>query len=108
MTHKVPDFHEACYTLLREVPAGKITTYQDIAHGLGCRAYRAVGLAMKKNPYSSTEVPCHRVVKADATLGGYAGDEKTKRELLKEEGIEISSDGHIKDFESKRHRFTDL
>jgi len=38
-------FNEKCYELLRKVPKGKITTYRDLAHALGTRAYRAVGNA---------------------------------------------------------------
>jgi methylated-DNA-[protein]-cysteine S-methyltransferase len=49
-------FAEKAYDLLRQVPAGRVTTYQEIAHALGTKAYRGVGQAMKKNPYAP-EVP---------------------------------------------------
>ena len=49
-------FSEKAYDLLRKVPKVRITTYKEIAHGLGTRAYRGVGQAMRKNPYAP-EVP---------------------------------------------------
>lgn len=92
-------FNEECYDKLRKVPTGKITTYKDLAHALGTRAYRAVGNAMNKNPYAP-EVPCHRVVNSDGRVGGYLRGEKAKIEMLKSEGIEIA-DGKIKNFKNK-------
>ena len=71
-------FNERCYKLLRTVPEGKLTTYKDLAHALGTKAYRAVGNAMNKNPYAP-EVPCHRVVNANGAIGGFAfGTDKNK------------------------------
>ena len=49
-------FAEKAYDLLRKVPAGRVTTYKEIAHGLGTKAYRGIGQAMKRNPYAP-EVP---------------------------------------------------
>ncbi len=49
-------FAEKAYDLLRKVPRGRVTTYREIAHALGSRAYRSVGQAMKNNPYAP-EVP---------------------------------------------------
>jgi O6-methylguanine-DNA--protein-cysteine methyltransferase len=45
-------FAEKAYDLLRQVPAGRVTTYKEIAHALGTKAYRGVGQAMKNNPYA--------------------------------------------------------
>lgn len=81
-------FTFACYRLLRRVPRGKITTYQEIAHALGSKAYRAVGQAMAKNPHAP-KVPCHRVIRSDGRLGGYAGGVNKKTALLKKEGLTI-------------------
>jgi len=52
----VRTFSDRIYDLLRTVPEGKLTTYRDLAHALGSRAYRGVGQAMRKNPYAP-EVP---------------------------------------------------
>ena len=49
-------FSDKVYDLLRKVPEGRVTTYKEIAHAMGTRAYRGVGQAMKRNPYAP-EVP---------------------------------------------------
>ncbi|MCB0332388.1 MAG: MGMT family protein [Bdellovibrionales bacterium] len=104
-THQIkePSFAERCYALLRKVPKGKVTTYQELAHGLGTKAYRAVGTAMNKNPYAP-EVPCHRVVKSDGTIGGFAHGTAKKMKMLRKEGIEIK-DGRIVDFDKRKKAF---
>jgi len=81
-------FYEKCYAVLRKVPKGKVTTYHEIARALNSKAYRAVGSAMHNNPYAPI-VPCHRVINADGSLGGFASGLKNKIKLLKSEGIEI-------------------
>lgn len=81
-------FSERCYTLLRKVPRGKVTTYKSIAHALNTKAYRAVGSAMKNNPYAP-QVPCHRVINSNGKIGGFAHGTEKKIALLKSEGIEI-------------------
>ena len=53
---KMKTFADKAYDLLRKVPKGRVTTYKEIAHALGTRAYRGVGQAMKRNPYAP-EVP---------------------------------------------------
>lgn len=97
-------FNEKCYELLKIVPRGKVTTYSAIAHALNCKAYRAVGNAMNKNPYDTKDVPCHRVVNSDGRLGGYAWRPDLKIEKLKSEGVEVK-DSKIVDFENKVFRF---
>lgn len=82
-------FDECCYALLRQVPKGRVTTYKEIAHALGCRAYRAVGNAMNRNPYPKDVYPCHRVLKSDGSVGGYALGAEKKIEMLRTEGLEI-------------------
>ncbi len=86
-----PTFNERCYALLRTVPKGKVTTYKALAHALETRAYRAVGNAMNKNPHAP-QVPCHRVVNANGSLGGFAHGPEAKRELLQKEGVVIEKD----------------
>ena len=81
-------FNERCYTVLKKVPAGRVTTYKALAHAFGTRAYRAIGNALNKNPFAPS-IPCHRVVNANGKLGGYADGPSKKIELLKKEGIEI-------------------
>ncbi len=84
-------FNEKCYSLLKEVPKGKVTTYKSIAKALGTKAYRAVGNAMNKNPHDTNIVACHRIVKSSGEVGGYAKGTKAKIARLKSEGIKITS-----------------
>jgi len=98
----VPDLAEETYRLLRQVPAGRVTTYGALAEALGAReAARLVGEYMAKNPYAP-EVPCHRVVHSDGRVGKYSSPRGTpqKVELLDKEGVEVR-DGRIVDFESR-------
>ena len=96
------DFQQACYDLLRKIPSGRVTTYAEIAHALGGKAYRAVGTAMNKNPHPVI-VPCHRVVNADGRLGNYAFGCERKQQLLESEGVRVV-DGKVQDFELVRFR----
>ena len=99
----MPQFEERCYIILKKVPKGKLTTYKAIAEALETKAYRAVGNAMNKNPYAP-KVPCHRVVKSDGRIGGFAFGIKKKMKMLKSEGVKVSK-GRIVDFEKKLFRF---
>ncbi len=83
-------FSQHCYALLQKVPEGKVTTYKALAHALGTKAYRAVGNAMKKNP-NAPQIPCHRVINSNSSLGGYSQGISKKIKLLKSEGIEIKN-----------------
>ena len=65
-------FQERVYSALRKVPRGRVTTYKELGHALKSTAYRAIGQALRCNPYAP-EVPCHRVVASDGTLGGFKG-----------------------------------
>ena len=95
-------FNEKCFSILRKVQRGRVTTYKEIAKALRCKAYRAVGNAMSKNPYAPL-VPCHRVVNANGKLGGFASGSKKKIEMLKKEGIVILNERI--DLERYLHRF---
>lgn len=65
-----------------------MSTYKEIAKTLHTKAYRAVGNALNKNPHAPI-VPCHRVIKSDGRVGGFASGIKKKISILKKEGIEI-------------------
>lgn len=85
-----------CKRALEEVakiPYGNVASYRDIALALGTRAYRAVGVAVKHN-YISIIIPCHRVISADGSIGGYSfyDGKKTKQRLLMLEGRLFSID----------------
>src|SRR3989344_4598551 len=84
-------FNEKCYSLLRKVPKGKVTTYGELAKAVGSpKAARAVGNAMNKNPYAP-KVPCHRVVGSDGSMTGFASGIKDKIKMLEEEGIKVEN-----------------
>ncbi len=92
------------YKKLLEVPKGKITTYGELAKAVGLKnGQRAVGKIMNKNPYPVI-IPCHRVVKSDGKVGGYAYGEEIKSDMLTREGIVIKN-GKILDLENTIHRF---
>ena len=80
-----------------------ISTYAEIAKSLDSKAYRAVGNAMANNP-QPISVPCHRIVRSDGSLGGYALGINKKIQLLKKEVILIK-DNKIVDFENKFYQF---
>ncbi|MDP3230591.1 MAG: methylated-DNA--[protein]-cysteine S-methyltransferase [Acidovorax sp.] len=71
---------------LREIPWGATISYGDLAARLGKpNATRAVGQANSANPIPFI-IPCHRVIKADGSLGGYSSGPEQKRWLLQHEG----------------------
>ena len=101
---RVTEFEQQVYEICSKVPKGSVTSYKKIAHAMRTKAYRAVGAALKNNPYAP-KVPCHRVVASDGTLGGFQGSTNIKGKALKkkllmltEEGVEIEK-GKIKEFE---------
>jgi len=78
--------------LVSQIPKGKITTYQIIAHKIGNKNLaRAVGNALNKNPQLIT-IPCHRVVRNDQKVGNYAKGLAKKIKLLQNEGILINGE----------------
>eukprot|EP00696_Hemimastix_kukwesjijk_P001184 gnl/Hemi2/11517_TR3975_c0_g2_i1.p2 gnl/Hemi2/11517_TR3975_c0_g2~~gnl/Hemi2/11517_TR3975_c0_g2_i1.p2 ORF type:complete len:133 (-),score=37.74 gnl/Hemi2/11517_TR3975_c0_g2_i1:70-447(-) len=87
-------FHRQVYEYCAKVPKGKVTTYKELAKAVGRpQAVRAVGSALRRNPFAPA-VPCHRVVASDRSLGGFQGSTqaggcclKRKLALLREEGV---------------------
>lgn len=77
------DFQKIVWRSLTKIPYGQTRSYKDIAKKIGKpKAFRAVGTANGKNPLCII-VPCHRVIAADGSLGGYSGGLKMKTKLLK-------------------------
>ena len=107
----VTTFEKRVYDLCKKVPKGKVTTYKILAEKLGTKAYRAVGQALRCNPFGAWGrvggksfrrkrciVPCHRVIKSDGSIGGFSGsinpkskEVKRKIRILKKEGIIIKN-----------------
>jgi len=84
-------FEQKVWAVTSRIPKGKVATYGWVAKQLNCKAYRAVGRALGRNPYAPA-VPCHRVVGSTGSLTGFAGGIPKKRKLLISEGIELNGD----------------
>ena len=98
------DFSNPVYEIVKKVPCGRVTTYGDVAKALGGLKYsRAVGNALNRNPYAPI-VPCHRVVKSDGSLGGFAEGCSRKKEMLIREDVKFNGE-ELKEFEEIRWRF---
>jgi methylated-DNA-[protein]-cysteine S-methyltransferase len=80
------------YDLLLKIPAGKVSTYGDLAKALGNPlASRQVGKILGRNP-NPIKVPCHRVVMSDGKVGGYFYGSDRKKESLEKEGISFTDE----------------
>jgi len=84
-------FKEKVFEAAKKIPKGTVSTYKKIAITIRRpKAYRAVGNALNTN--INKNVPCHRIIKSDGTLGGYRRGLKRKKEILIKEGVEIKND----------------
>lgn len=89
------------YDLLLQIPAGKVSTYGDLAKALGNpTSSRIIGRILGKNP-NPIKVPCHRVVMSDGKVGGYFYGSDKKKELLEKEGISFTN-GIVSNFKNVR------
>lgn len=87
---KSMSFQQKVWQATKKIPKGKVATYAIIARIIGCpKAARAVGNALNANPYAPI-VPCHRVIRSDGSVGGFASGNKKKISLLTAEGIAIN------------------
>ncbi len=78
-------FQRKVLEAVKTIPYGEVRTYKWVAERMGNPgAARAVGQALKKNPYSVI-IPCHRVIRSNGRLGGYSGGIQKKKRLLKKE-----------------------
>lgn len=76
------EFERKVWETLRKIPYGETRTYKWLAEEIGKPlAFRAVGNALGKNPIPII-FPCHRVIEADGSLGGYSGGVDIKRRLI--------------------------
>lgn len=105
------NFQRCVYNALLKIPKGKVTTYKILAQHIKCRSCRAVGQALRRNPFAP-KVPCHRVIASDLTPGGFSALGETsskdgqgrrtgaavrrKLKLLEAEGV-IFKRGHLAD-----------
>lgn len=89
--NNITDFQRKVYLALLDVPCGKTISYKELGERIGCPNPRAIGQALKRNPFSPF-VPCHRVISSNGNIGGFFGktDVKAKAkklELLQKEGV---------------------
>ena len=94
-------FQKRVYQILKKVPRGKVTTYGALARKLRSSP-RAVGQALRKNPFAP-QVPCHRVIRSDGSIGGFGGEIKGKKieekiRMLRKEGVIIKHNRIEKSF----------
>jgi len=83
------DFQGRVWKQLTTIPYGQIRSYGQIAVAIGDpKAARAVGSANGRNPIPII-IPCHRVVRADTTLGGFSSGVHIKKRLLDLEGASL-------------------
>lgn len=79
-------FKDKVYYLVSKIPKGQVMTYKQVAEKIGhSRAFRAVGNVLNKN--RDKNVPCHRVIRSDGQIGGFAEGSQTKRKMLEKEGF---------------------
>ena len=93
------EFEQRVYAATRKIPRGKVTTYKLLAAEIKCGSNQAVGQALKRNPFAP-EVPCHRVLRTDLTIGGFYGQTEgpeivRKKKMLHEEGVDFDDAGKV-------------
>lgn len=93
-------YRRRLYTALLSIPRGRYTTYAALSDFLDSSA-RAVGSGMRNNPFAP-DVPCHRVLAANGSIGGFGGDwgkdgrhANKKIELLRNEGVRFDPSGKV-------------
>lgn len=88
---KGTSFQKSVWQALLKIPYGKTRSYKEIAKAIGKPgATQPVGTAIGKNPILVI-IPCHRVIKTDGSIGGFAYGSQIKRRLLEIEGINFPS-----------------
>ena len=84
---KLTKFQKKVYKFVKTITKGKTTTYKEVAVAIGRpNAYRAVGNVLNKNQFAP-EVPCHRVIRSDGQIGGFASGTPKKVKLLQGEQV---------------------
>lgn len=91
----ITEFQRKVYLALLDVPCGETISYKALGQRIGCRSAQAIGQALKRNPFAP-EVPCHRVIASDGSIGGFHGQRdgemiEKKIKLLEEEKLKSDS-----------------
>lgn len=69
----ITDFQRKVYLALLDVPRGSTISYKELGERIGCKSAQAIGQALKRNPFAP-DVPCHRVICSNGTIGGFHGE----------------------------------
>lgn len=102
----ITPFRKQVLSLLCQIPRGRYSTYGAISDHISQTSRktcaRAVGSGIRNNPFAP-EVPCHRILAGDGSIGGFCGDwgkdgkfANEKHKLLSEEGVRFDSKGKVK------------
>ena len=79
---RLTEFQLKVFKAVLKIPFGERRSYKWIAEQIGDpKAVRAVGQALRRNPFPLI-IPCHRVIKSDGSLGGYAGSHSDRKAIL--------------------------
>lgn len=86
---RITDFQRRVYLALLDVPRGTTISYRELGERIGCRSAQAIGQALRRNPFAP-DVPCHRVIRSDGSIGGFHGEREgamieKKRKMLEKE-----------------------
>jgi len=92
---RVSAFQDKVYRAVSKIPRGRVSTYALVARHIGCGSARAVGQALRRNPFAP-RVPCHRVIASNLGIGGFNGhrtgrDIARKFSMLEEEGVRFAA-----------------
>ena len=91
----IPPYHRKVLAVLAAIPRGKVISYGGVASETGAPGgARAAGQGCGKNPFPVV-FPCHRVIRADGSLGGFGGGLPLKRALLEMEGVRFDAKGKV-------------
>lgn len=89
----ITEFQRKVYLALLDVPRGTTISYKKLGEKIGCKSAQAIGQALKRNPFAP-DVPCHRVISSNGSIGGFHGKRDgemidKKQKLLKSEEVVI-------------------
>lgn len=91
-----PNLHQRIYSIVRQIPRGKVATYGQIARLVGGCTARMVGYAMSATP-EGADIPWQRVINAHGKVSphGYGYGSALQRQILEEEGVEFDSQNRV-------------
>ena len=84
----ITEFQRKVYLELLNVRRGETISYGELARRIGCGSAQAVGQALRRNPFAP-DVPCHRVIASDGSIGGFAGHREGEKIEMKRRLLEM-------------------